>query len=53
MVELLRSGTTTVMEMGGAGEYVAEQAGRVGLRAYVGQMYLPGGWYTPDGKQVC
>jgi 5-methylthioadenosine/S-adenosylhomocysteine deaminase len=53
MVELLRSGTTTVMEMGSAGEYVAEQAGRVGLRAYIGQMYRSGGWYTPDGKQVC
>jgi 5-methylthioadenosine/S-adenosylhomocysteine deaminase len=53
MVELLRSGTTTIVEMGGAGEYVAEQAGRVGLRAYIGQMYRSGGWYTPDGKQVC
>jgi 5-methylthioadenosine/S-adenosylhomocysteine deaminase len=53
MVELLRSGTTTVMEMGGAGPYVAEQAGRFGLRAYIGQTYRSGGWYTPDGKQVC
>jgi cytosine/adenosine deaminase-related metal-dependent hydrolase len=53
MVELLRSGTTTIMEMGGAGEYVAAQAGQIGLRAYVGQMYRSGGWYTPDGKQVC
>lgn len=53
MVELLRSGTTTVMEMGGVGPYVAEQAGRFGLRAYIGQMYRWGAWYTPDGKQVC
>jgi 5-methylthioadenosine/S-adenosylhomocysteine deaminase len=53
LVELLRSGTTTIMEMGGMGEYVAEQAGKCGLRAYVGQMYRSGAWYTPDGKQVC
>jgi cytosine/adenosine deaminase-related metal-dependent hydrolase len=53
MVELLRSGTTTIMEMGGVGPYVAEQAGRFGLRAYIGQMYRSGAWYTPDGKQVC
>ena len=53
MVELLRSGTTTIMEMGGVGAYTAEQAGRVGLRAYIGQMYRSGKWYTPDGKQVC
>lgn len=52
MVELLRSGTTTIMEMGGNGEYVAEQAGRFGLRAYIGEMYRSARWYTPDGKQV-
>lgn len=53
MLELLRSGTTTIMEMGGMGPYVAEQAKRIGLRAYIGQMYRSGAWYTPDGKQVC
>lgn len=52
MFELLRSGTTTIMEMGGSGEYVAEQAGRFGLRAYIGEMYRSARWYTPDGKQV-
>ena len=52
LVELLRSGTTTVLEMGGQGEYVAEEAGRLGLRAYVGQMYRSGRWYTPDGRKV-
>ena len=53
MLELLRSGTTTIMEMGGIGPYVAAQAKRIGLRAYIGQMYRSGAWYTPDGKQVC
>ncbi len=53
MVELLRSGTTTIMEMGGIGPYAAEQAGRIGVRAYIGQMYRSGRWYTPDGKRVC
>ncbi|RMF90588.1 MAG: amidohydrolase [Nitrospinota bacterium] len=52
LVELLRSGTTTIMEMGGQGAYVAEQAGKLGLRAYIGQMYRSGRWYTPDGKRV-
>ncbi len=52
LIELLRSGTTTIMEMGGQGDYVASQAGKFGLRAYIGQMYRSGRWYTPDGKRV-
>ncbi len=52
MTELLRSGTTTIMEIGSHGEYVAAAAGEAGLRAYVGQMYRSGAWYTPDGKTV-
>ena len=52
MAELLRSGTTTVMEIGSAGEDVVELAGKAGLRAYVGQSYRDGRWYTPDGKTV-
>lgn len=52
LVELLRSGTTTILEMGGQSAYVAEQAGQLGLRAYVGPMYRSGRWYTPDGRRV-
>jgi 5-methylthioadenosine/S-adenosylhomocysteine deaminase len=52
LVELLRSGTTTILEMGGESDYVAAQAGHLGLRAYVGPMYRSGRWYTPDGKRV-
>ena len=52
MAELLRTGTTTVMEIGGHGEEVVEQAGKIGLRAYVGQGFRSGRWYTDDGKTV-
>jgi cytosine/adenosine deaminase-related metal-dependent hydrolase len=52
LVELLRSGTTTILEMGGQSDYVAAQAGHLGLRAYVGPMYRSGRWFTPDGKRV-
>jgi cytosine/adenosine deaminase-related metal-dependent hydrolase len=52
IVEMLRSGSTTVAEMGGAGDYVAEMAGRYGMRVYVAQGYRSGRWRTPDGRQV-
>lgn len=52
MTELLRSGTTTIMEIGGHGDYTAEAAGKAGIRAYVGQSYRSGAWFTPDGKTV-
>lgn len=52
MVEMLRNGCTTVAEMGGAGEFVAEMAGRFGMRAYVAQGYRSGRWLTRDGRQV-
>src|SRR5215211_3194315 len=51
MPEMLRSGCTTVMEMGGAGEYVAERAGVYGMRCYVAQGYRSGRWVTYDGKR--
>ncbi len=50
--ELIRTGTTTVMEIGGLGEDVVELAGKAGLRAYVGQGYRSGRWFTDDGKSV-
>src|SRR3712207_2851523 len=52
MGELLRTGTTTVMEIGGIGDYTAEAVERAGLRAYIADSYRSGRWYTPDGKQV-
>lgn len=50
--ELLRGGVTTVMEMGSAGEHVAEMAGRYGLRVYIGQSYRSGRWFTRNGHAV-
>jgi cytosine/adenosine deaminase-related metal-dependent hydrolase len=52
MAELLRTGTTTVMEIGSFGEETVTQAGKVGMRAYVGQGYRSGRWYTDDGRTV-
>jgi len=52
MAELLRTGTTTVMEIGSCGDEVVAQAGRFGLRAYVGQGYRDGRWFTDDGKTI-
>ncbi|HZQ36079.1 MAG TPA: chlorohydrolase family protein [Dehalococcoidia bacterium] len=52
LVEMLRGGCTTVAEMGGAGEIVAEMAGRYGMRVYLAQGYRSGRWLTRDGKQV-
>lgn len=52
MAELLRSGTTTVMEIGGIGDYTAEAVEKAGLRAYIANGYRSGRWYTDDGKQV-
>lgn len=50
--ELIRSGTTTIMEIGGYGQDVVELAGGAGLRAYVGQGHRSGRWYTDDGRTV-
>lgn len=52
MAELLRTGTTTIMEIGSYGDEVVAQAERFGVRAYVGQGYRSGRWYTDDGKTV-
>jgi cytosine/adenosine deaminase-related metal-dependent hydrolase len=53
LVEMLRSGITTVVELGGnAAEAIVEMAGRLGIRAYVVPMYKSGRWYTPDGRRV-
>lgn len=52
MAELLRTGTTTVMEIGGIGDYAAGAAERAGLRAYIANGYRSGRWLTRDGKSV-
>jgi cytosine/adenosine deaminase-related metal-dependent hydrolase len=52
MAELVRSGTTTIMELGGHGESVAAAAAATGLRAYIAQSYRSGRWFTDDGRTV-
>ena len=52
MAELLRGGVTTVMEIGGASEYVATRAADYGLRVYVGHAFRSGRWLTRDGRRV-
>lgn len=52
MAELIRTGTTTVMEIGSLGDYVAHAVERAGLRAYVADGYRSGRWLTRDGKKI-
>ncbi len=52
MAELIRSGTTTVMELGSYGDDVAELATAAGLRTYIAQGYRDGRWFTRDGKRA-
>src|SRR5262247_3265537 len=52
MVELLRGGVTTALEIGPLGAYVAERAGHYGLRVYMGLGFRSGQWLTRDGKRV-
>ncbi|MBO0846468.1 MAG: amidohydrolase family protein [Nocardioides sp.] len=52
LIELARTGTTTVVQMGGLEDYVADAVEASGLRGYVAPMYRSGRWFTPDGKRV-
>jgi 5-methylthioadenosine/S-adenosylhomocysteine deaminase len=52
MAELLRGGCTTVMELGGQGEYVVERAAHHGIRVYMGPMFRSGRWVTREGRRV-
>ncbi len=52
MAELIRTGTTTVMELGGMGDYVADAVEQAGLRAYIADVYSSASWVAPDGKRV-
>ena len=52
MAELLRTGTTTVMEIGSYGDEAVRQAEKFGMRLYMGLGYRSGRWYTDDGKAV-
>jgi len=49
--ELLRGGTTTVVELGRNGQDLLSLVPLFGNRVYYGHMYRSGQWYT-DGRQV-
>jgi cytosine/adenosine deaminase-related metal-dependent hydrolase len=52
MAELLRTGTTTVLEIGSQPDWAVEEANKVGMRLYMGQGFRSGRWKTDDGKTV-
>ena len=52
MAELLRTGTTTICEIGHRGPEAVEEAGKVGLRLYMGLGYRSGRWYTDNGREA-
>ena len=52
LVELLRTGTTTVLEMGPLLEEAVEAAARVGVRLYLGPGIRDGRWYTPEDRDT-
>jgi len=52
LIELARSGTTTVLHLGDAADYVADRIDEIGMRGYVAPSYRSGRWFTPDGKRV-
>ena len=52
MAELLRTGTTTIMEIGHRPVEAVEEANKVGMRLYMGPGYRSGTWLTRDGKRA-
>ncbi|MBI3977946.1 MAG: amidohydrolase family protein [Chloroflexi bacterium] len=52
MAEILKTGCTTVCELGGFGDYAVQRAGESGLRMYVGPGFRSGRWFTDDGRTV-
>lgn len=52
MVELLRTGTTTILEMGPLWEEAIPSALAAGIRLYIGTTLRDGRWYTDNGRTV-
>ncbi|QIN28824.1 amidohydrolase family protein [Brevibacterium luteolum] len=52
LAEHLRTGCTTVMQMGIESDYIANLARDVGVRAYISEAYRSGEWLTTDGRNV-
>lgn len=52
MAELIRTGTTTIMEIGHRPVEAVQEADKVGMRLYMGPGYRSGRWLTRDGKRA-
>jgi 5-methylthioadenosine/S-adenosylhomocysteine deaminase len=52
LAELLRSGTTTVVDIGPWEKSLVDLVPVFGNRVYVGRGFRSGEWYTPDGNQM-
>jgi cytosine/adenosine deaminase-related metal-dependent hydrolase len=52
MAELIRTGTTTIMEIGFMGSDTADAVEKAGLRGYIANGYKSGRWITHDGKRM-
>ncbi len=50
--ELIRTGTTTFMEMGPFGDYIYEKTVDVGLRGYISNWFQGATWIAKDGKYL-
>jgi 5-methylthioadenosine/S-adenosylhomocysteine deaminase len=50
--ELLRTGCTTVVQLGSESAEVMELLRPIGIRAYLADAYSSGHWFTPDGNRV-
>lgn len=51
LAEHLKTGTTTVVQLGDCSDYVADAVEQVGIRAYIGDSFRSASWRT-DGRQV-
>ena len=52
LAELLRGGTTTVVEIGPWGEDLIPLVPALGNRVYIGRSFRSGEWVSSDGRQV-
>lgn len=52
LIELLRSGCTTVLDMSPYSDEVIRLIGESGIRAYLSHSFRSGEWYTPDGHDL-
>jgi len=53
LAEQLRTGVTTVVELGAAPDDFVSTVADFGIRIYFAPMYASANWHVPDGKKVC